>query len=54
LRQGEPIDHEVSQAVVFKVLEADLTGHRPYFESYTQTNCEVYAPSIWSHTMRPS
>jgi len=50
LRLGERLDHQVDQPVVFKVLEADLTGHRPYFESYTQTNCEVYSPSTWSHT----
>jgi lipopolysaccharide transport system ATP-binding protein len=50
LRLGERLDHQVDYAAVFKVLEADLTGHRPYFESYTQTNCEVYSPSTWSHT----
>jgi hypothetical protein len=54
LRQGEPVDHEVEQPVVFKVLEADLTGHQPYFARYTDTNCEVYAPSIWSHTLCPA
>ena len=52
-RQGQPLDHEIDQAVVFQVLEADLTGHRPYFELYTQNNCEVYAPSSWSHTYNP-
>jgi lipopolysaccharide transport system ATP-binding protein len=52
LRRGEPIDHQVDQATVFTVLEADLTGHRPYFESYTHTNCEVYWPSTWSHSFR--
>jgi lipopolysaccharide transport system ATP-binding protein len=52
LRQGDTLDHEIDQAIVFKVLEADLTGHRPYFEYYIQTNCEVYAPSTWSHTFQ--
>jgi hypothetical protein len=42
----------VDQPVVFTVMESDLTGHRPYFERYTYTNCEVYWPSTWSHTMR--
>jgi lipopolysaccharide transport system ATP-binding protein len=54
LRLGERLDHQVDHAAVFKVLEADLTGHRPYFESYTQTNCEVYSPSTWSHTALPA
>ncbi|HLJ98199.1 MAG TPA: ABC transporter ATP-binding protein [Gemmataceae bacterium] len=53
LRLGESLDHQVDYAVIFRVVEADLTGHRPYFESYTQTNCEVYAPSTWSHTPLP-
>ena len=53
LRRGEHLDHEIDQAVVFKVLEADLTGHRPYFAYYAETSCEVYAPSIWSHTFQP-
>jgi hypothetical protein len=52
-RQGESLDHEIEQAAVFKVLEADLTGHRPYFEYYRHSNCEVYAPSTWSHTAGP-
>ena len=52
LRQGEGADHQVDQPVVFTVMESDLTGHRPYFERYTYTNCEVYWPSTWSHTMR--
>ncbi len=51
LRQGSAVDHQVDQAIVFTVIEADLTGHRPYFKYYTQTNCEVYWPSTWSHTV---
>jgi lipopolysaccharide transport system ATP-binding protein len=53
LRQGEGADHQVDQPIVFTVMEADLTGHRPCFEGYTYSNCEVYWPSTWSHTMRP-
>jgi lipopolysaccharide transport system ATP-binding protein len=51
-RQGDAMDHQVEQPVVFTVIEADLTGHRPYFERYTYTNCEVYWPTTWSHTFR--
>jgi lipopolysaccharide transport system ATP-binding protein len=51
-RQGQAADHQVDQPVLFTVIEADLTGHRPYFKYYTQTNCEVYWPSTWSHTVR--
>jgi lipopolysaccharide transport system ATP-binding protein len=51
-RHGESIDHQVDQAIIFTVMEADLTGHRPYFERYTYTNCEVYWPSTWSHSVR--
>jgi lipopolysaccharide transport system ATP-binding protein len=49
LRQGESVDHQVEHAVTFDVLEADLTGHRPYFQRYTESKCEVYSPSTWSH-----
>jgi lipopolysaccharide transport system ATP-binding protein len=51
-QQTEAVDHQVDQAVVFSVIEADVTGHRPYFERYMRTNCEVYSPSIWSHTVQ--
>jgi lipopolysaccharide transport system ATP-binding protein len=54
LSRGERVDHEISQPVVFQVLEADVTGNRPYFEFYTQTNCEVFAPSTWSVTFDPA
>jgi lipopolysaccharide transport system ATP-binding protein len=51
-RLGNPIDDQVDHALVFSVLEADVTGHRPYFERWNRTNCEVYWPSTWSHSVR--
>jgi lipopolysaccharide transport system ATP-binding protein len=51
-QQTEPVDHQVDQAAIFSVIEADVTGHRPYFERYTRNNCEVYSPSSWSHVLR--
>lgn len=50
VRPGNPVDEQIDQAVVFTILEADLTGHAPYFARYMQTNCEVHWPSTWSHT----
>ena len=49
-RVGNPVDDQVDHALVFNVIEADVTGHRPYFERWNRTNCEVYWPSSWSHT----
>jgi lipopolysaccharide transport system ATP-binding protein len=53
-RIGNPIDEQVDHALVFTVIEADVTGHRPYFERWNRSNCEVYWPSTWSHTALPA
>ena len=51
-RSGNAADNQVDQAIVFTVIGADLTGHRPRFELWSHSNCETYSPSIWSHTVR--
>jgi lipopolysaccharide transport system ATP-binding protein len=52
LRPGNPVDNQVDQAIVFTVIGADLTGHRPRFELWSHSNCETYSPCTWSHTVR--
>ncbi len=53
VRQPESaVDDQVDQAIVFTVIGADLTGYRPRFEHMRHSNCEVYWPSTWSHTIR--
>jgi lipopolysaccharide transport system ATP-binding protein len=47
--QAGNADDEVTHAIAFTVVGADLTGHRPYFEKYSESRCEVYCPSTWSY-----
>lgn len=46
-QQGQGVDDEVDNALIIEITGADVTGFQPYFESYTQSRCEVYAPSTW-------
>lgn len=51
-RQFTPIDDQVDSALTFEVLQADVTGHQPYFDNYiARSGCETYAPSIWQRVM---
>jgi len=49
-RSGQAVDDQVDAAISFAVMEADLTGHRPFFKRYTHSKCEVYCPSRWRHS----
>jgi lipopolysaccharide transport system ATP-binding protein len=48
-RRGAPVDDQVAYAITMVVLGSDLTGHKPSFEQYTVSNCEVYCPSTWGY-----
>ena len=47
-REIESTDDQVNNAIVFHVEEADITGHKPYFNRHSRRGGEVYVPSKWS------
>jgi lipopolysaccharide transport system ATP-binding protein len=48
-RQGALVDDQVAGAIQVTVVGADVTGHNPYFENYSNSKAEVYCPSQWTH-----
>jgi len=48
-RQGQTVDDQVDAVIQFTVVQADVTGHNPYFERYSFSKGEVYCPSRWAH-----